>query len=275
MASKAQISQYHDRGYFIVDDAVDAALLQELAAAADRVAARVRSGEVVDDPDGIHLGGEAVEPAFISGLVAPEFAEPAFAQYLASEPIARYLQSFLGDELRMGWVHLCCVQGQYVIGWHRDTGGQVKDGSYEEEMEILGRHRKHFMKWHMALVDDPCLWIVPGSQNRFRTDREHEALQGGSGEIPGATRIDLRKGQTIFWNGNSIHRGVMPEAMKRRSTLMGGMIDHRSDYDPGEKGDHRWLLADNIRPGLPERAQRYYDNWRSLAEPRMAAAPPA
>ena len=94
MASKAQISQYHDRGYFIVDDAVDAALLQELAAAADRVAARVRSGEVVDDPDGIHLGGEAVEPAFISGLVAPEFAEPAFAQYLASEPIARYLQSF-------------------------------------------------------------------------------------------------------------------------------------------------------------------------------------
>ncbi len=273
MASQAQISQYHEQGYFIVDDAVEAHLLEELAAAADRVEAKVRSGEVTDDPDGIRLGGETTEPAFVSGLVAPEFAEPAFAQYLASEPIARYLRPFLGDELRLGWVNLCCVRGDYEIGWHRDTGGQVKDGSYEEEIQILRRHRKHFMKWHMALVDDPCLWIVPGSQHRFRTEREYEAIQdGGGGEIPGARQIDLRKGQTIFWNGNSIHRGVMPERMNRRSTLMGGLIDHRSDYDPGEKGDHRWLLADNIRPALPQKAQSYYDNWRSLAEPRMAGA---
>ena len=49
-----------------------------------------------------------------------------------------------------------------------------KDGSHEVEMEILGRHRKHFVKWHMALVEDPCLWIVPGSHRRYRTDLERE-----------------------------------------------------------------------------------------------------
>ena len=140
-------------------------------------------------------------------------------------------------------------------------------------MALLARHRKHLVKWHMALLDDPCLWIVPGSHRRFRTDEEKECLmEGGQGELPGGLRIDLKKGQTIFWNGNTIHRGRKPEGMKERSTLMGALVDHRSAYEESEKGDQRWLLADNVRPGLPERTRRYYDNWRSLAEPRMAAA---
>ena len=60
--------------------------------------------------------------------------------------------------------------------------------------------------------------------------------------------------------------------MKDRSTLMGALIDHRSEYEESEKGDQRWLLADNVRGNLPPRTRRYYDNWRSLAEPRLAAA---
>ncbi len=80
----------------------------------------------------------------------------------------------------------------------------------------------------------------------------------------------LKRGQTIFWNGNSIHRGWKPEGVGERSTLMGALIDHRSEYEASEKGDSRWLLADNIRDLLPERTRDYYDNWRSLAAPRLA-----
>ena len=58
-----------------------------------------------------------------------------------------------------------------------------------------------------------------------------------------------------------------------RLTLMCAMMDHRTEYaGPEEKGDQWWLLADNIREHLPPRTREYYDNWRSIAEPRMLEA---
>ena len=273
MANQQQVEQYRDQGYFIADDAVAPDMLVVLTAASERATARVRSGEIIDDPTGVRTGGEGDDTTFLSGLMAPEFGEPVFAEYLGSELLARYLQPFIGDELRLGWVHLCTTTGDYEIGWHRDTGGNDRDGSYEVEMEILARHRSNFMKWHLALVDDPCLWIVPGSQRRYRSDAERDVLMNDPrGEIPGAQKIDLKRGETIFWNGNTIHRGLKPDGLPERRTLMGALIAHRTGYDAnGEKGDHEWLMADNIRDSLPERTRRYYDNWRELAEPRLAA----
>ena len=273
MLSQQQVDEYREEGYLITEDAVQPKMLEELARAARRVVDRVRSGEVVDDEDGVRTGGPGAEPAFVTGLMAPEFGEPVFAEYLGSEEVAACIRPFLGDELRLGWVHLCAIAGDYRGGWHRDVGGQDRNAGYEEETALLARYRKYMVKWHMALVDDPCLWIVPGSHRRYRTDQEKECLvNGGQGELPDGLRIDLKKGQTIFWNGNTIHRGRKPRGMKERSTLMGALVDHRSEYEEGEKGDQRWLLAGNVRDGLPPRTRSYYDNWRSLAEPRMAAA---
>ena len=272
LANDKQVAQYREHGFFIVDDMVEPAMLDQLAAAARRAADKVRSGAVIDDPAGVRTDGPGAEPQFVTGLIAAEFGEPVFGRYLDSEALARCLRPFLGDELRLGWVHLCSIRGEYRCGWHRDTGGTGGDGGYESEMAILARHRSNFMKWHTALADDPCLWIVPGSQKRYRTEREHECMNGDSqGDIPGAEQIALKKGQTVFWNGNSVHRGLKPEGMGDRATLMGALIDHRTAYDAGEKGDQRWLLADTIRDTLPPRARRYYDNWRALAEPRMEA----
>lgn len=268
MASKEQIGQYNDQGYFITDDAVDAEMLLPLTDATRRVADKVRSGEVVDNTDRIATGGAGKTPIVIMGVMAPEFDEPVFAEYLASAPVERYGKAFLGAELRLGWVTLFAIKGSdYQCGWHRDFGAEERDGSYEVEMEILGRYRKNLLKWHTALVDDPCLWIVPGSQRRYRTDYEREVLisNKGVGDIPGAEQIKLKRGQTIFWNGNSIHRGVMPAEMEERLTLCGCLVKHQAD-DPPEPLDERfrWRLADNVRAALPEKIQRYYDRWKRL-----------
>ena len=45
MASKTQIAQYKDQGYFIADDAVVPEMLPALTAATRRAADKVRSGE--------------------------------------------------------------------------------------------------------------------------------------------------------------------------------------------------------------------------------------
>jgi hypothetical protein len=172
---------------------------------------------VVDDAAGrIGTHGPGVEPDFISGAMAPEFGEPSFSEYLGGEPLAACLTEFLGPTRRLGWVHLCAMRDEYDGAWHRDTGGSSNDGSIESELEVLGSFRRNFLKWHTALVDDPCLWVVPASHLRYRTEREQECLSvDRHGEIPGAVRIRLEAGQTVFWNGNAIHRGGKPEGMVR------------------------------------------------------------
>ena len=268
MASKEQIQQYNDQGYFIADNAVAPEMLPTLTDATRRVADKVRSGEVVDNTDQIGTAGEGKNPIVIMGVMAPEFNESIFAEYLASEPVERYVRPFLGEELRLGWVTVFAIKGDgYQCGWHRDIGAEERDGSYDVEMEILSRYRKNLLKWHTALVDDPCLWIVPGSQRRYRTDHEREVLisDKGVGDVPEAKQIQLKRGQTIFWNGNTIHRGVMPEGMEERLTLCGCLVKHQAD-DSLETLDERfrWRLADNVRDALPEKIQIYYDRWKWL-----------
>ena len=268
MASKEQIQQYNDQGYFIADDAVAPEMLPTLTDATRRVADKVHSGAVVDNTDQIGTAGEGKKTVVVMGVMAPEFSEPIFAEYLASEPVERYVRPFLGEELRLGWVTVFAIKGDgYQCGWHRDIGAEERDGSYDVEMEILSRYRKNLLKWHTALVDDPCLWIVPGSQRRYRTDHEREVLisDKGVGDIPGAKQIQLKRGQTIFWNGNTIHRGVMPEGMEERLTLCGCLVKHQAD-DSLETLDERfrWRLADNVRDALPEKIQIYYDRWKRL-----------
>ena len=125
---------------------------------------KVRSGAVVATTERISTGGPGVEPRHVLGLIAPEFGEPIFAEYLLSEPVETYVRTLVGDPLRLGWVALIVLCGptEYDTGWHRDFGQEERDGSREVELEILSRYRKNLVKWHLALVDDACLWLVAG-----------------------------------------------------------------------------------------------------------------
>lgn len=67
-----QLGHYEEQGYVIVDDAVDAAILDELEAAGRRVRDKVRSGQV----DVESIRGAQREPQVIWGLIAPEYGEP-------------------------------------------------------------------------------------------------------------------------------------------------------------------------------------------------------
>ena len=265
MEGKKYAEQYRDMGYFIVDDAVEPDMLDELEAALRRAVAKVRSGAVVDALDRISVNGEGAESSVLWGLLAPEYAEPVFAEYTGSTAVSRYVQCMLGDQLRLGWMCAFAMEkGGYEAGWHRDFGGEVRDGTYEVEMEILGRYRKNMVKWHLALVDDPCLWIVPASNRRYRTDEEREVLLNNpGGEISGGRQIVLKRGQTVFWNGNTIHRGLMPEGMEERMTLTGALVKYEEN-SPVEVLDDRfrWMMADTVLAALPEQTRLYYDRWR-------------
>ncbi len=63
-------------------------------------------------------------------------------------------------------------------------GSHIESFLTHRQMEMLSTYGKHMVKWYLALVGDPCLWIVRGSQDRYRTDREHHCLLGTSGRDP-------------------------------------------------------------------------------------------
>ncbi|MBT5589238.1 MAG: hypothetical protein HOJ45_14665 [Gemmatimonadetes bacterium] len=268
MVPEELITQYHKEGYFIVDDAIAPEMVERMIPAARSANAKVRSGAVVSSPDRIGTDGPGDTKYDILGVIAPEFGEPIFAEYLCCPPLLHYVHALLGTDLRLGWMALFAVPGQdkYDTGWHRDFGKEERNGSEEVEMEILGRLRKNLVKWHMALVDDACLWLVPGSHLRYRTEQEHEALTNDHfADLPEARQIVLKKGQTVFWNGNTIHRGCLPAAAPERLAVMGALVRHLPDDPPEPLEDRfRWRMADSVRAALPPETQLYYDRWRQL-----------
>ena len=229
-----------------------------------RIRNKIRTGEV----DIKTAFGANNEPSVIWGLLAPEYGEPIFADHLISEPIASYARVFLGEELRLGGVSLFTTANQvpYDTGWHRDLGGADKGASEAEELALLNRP-KTVLKWHVALVEDPCLWIVPGSQRRYRTEAERVALvEETHAPLASAEAIALKRGQPVIWDGATIHRGWAPEGIEERLSLVGSLRQYRGDEPPEKEIDERfaWLLAENIRETLPEKMQLYYDRWRVL-----------
>ncbi len=255
---------YREDGYFVVDDAVDRSMLAALRKALGRVADKVRSGVVVEHDDRIETGGAGVEPHIVSGLQAPEYGEPVFSDYLVCEPLQRYVRLIVGERQRLGWVvgFASTRIAGYHCPWHRDTGGKDRGLEGEAEMEVLRTHRRNMVKFHLALERDPCLWIVPGSHARLRTREELDAI--GSGELvdlANAVQIDLAPGQTVFWDSNTIHRGLAGEGLPERWNLTGSLVRHEDDR---EELDRRfaWRLADYVREGLPPASLPLYDNWR-------------
>ena len=136
MPTDEQMNDYLDQGYTIADDAVEPGMLDVLEAAARRVRDKVRSGEV--DIKSVRADGG--EPQVIWGLMAPDFGEPVFAEYLISSALMDYVHNFLGEELRLGAVSMFCNDDRtpYDTGWHRDMSGQERDA---DEQQVVGAPR--------------------------------------------------------------------------------------------------------------------------------------
>ncbi len=261
MITEEHKKRYQTEGYFVVDGMVPVAMFEELRAACWRVKKKVREGTV----DVYTHWAATSEPWCIRGLIAPEFDEPIFAEYMLHQPFMDCTRSFLGNELRLGWIDLRTNphHQDFPGGWHRDIGN--RDPKLEEEMEELKRPMNN-LRWYFALVDDDCLQIIPGSQLRNRTERERECLVNSPhDDLLGQKVVALKAGQVAFWCGKTIHRGSMRTDVERL-TLAASWRKWKKDEALEEKVDSRfeWRLDESIRDFLPPAMHGYYDRWRAL-----------
>ena len=94
-----------------------------------------------------------------------------------------------------------------------------------ELLGVVGALNRRW-RWHLATVDDECLQLVPGSQRRYRTAHERDCLlESRQAHIPGQLAIKLKAGQTAFWSGDTIHRGVYRKDTERL-TVAGSWAVH-------------------------------------------------
>ena len=93
-------------------------MLERLETASWNVWNKVRSGEV-------DVAGMGPDAGAIFGLIAPEFGEPVFGEHFLAPKLLQYVEAFLGEELRLGYVHLRNARGTDVPAGTGTSGGRT------------------------------------------------------------------------------------------------------------------------------------------------------
>ncbi len=313
-ATPERLAHLKEHGFVIINDFVDDTWIPILREAGRRVtgACAPENGySKIDCSKGyVHRTG-AEEPWAIRGLIHPAFGEPSFAEFHGAPSFLNFVSSWCNglqpEELSLSSMLLWCNprRAENKLGWHRDvtwwgTGKgyfaqrEVRGDTSEDYSEAVERIRweeiqeknetsltaRNGVSMFLALTDDECHELVPGSHSRWRTAFEHDVLlpkamkeQGvpytpswdGKSPLPGQVAIRLKAGEALIRNGTTIHTGhTVPE--RERNTLSIGWAKWAGPFT-GEPAvadaRHAWQLDVAVRDALP------YD-WMKIAWARWA-----
>ena len=307
-----RLAHLQEHGFVIIDDFVGNPWIPILREAGRRVteACAPENGySRIDSSEGYVHRAREEEPWAIRGLTHPAFGEPGFAGFHGSPDFLGFVESWcngLGpEEMVMTSMLLWCNPRRHENGpsWHRDvtwwgTGKAYvaqrneQEGSeaYSEEVERIRweeirannarlLEERDGVSMFLALVDDECHELIPGSHDRWRTPLEHDVLlpQGmkdkgvpytpswnGTDPLPGQVAIRLKAGEALIRNGATIHTGhAVPD--RERNTLSIGWSKWSGPFT-GEPSvaDARqaWQLDPAVREALPhEWMKTAWDRW--------------
>jgi len=314
-ATPERLAHLQEHGFVIISDFVDNPWIPILREAGRRVTEACSPDLGYSKIDGskgyVHRTGEE-EPWAIRGLIHPAFGEPSFSEFHGSPELLSFVDSWCGglqpEDMVMGGMLLWCNNSKHEhgLGWHRDltwwgTGKSYfaqearTDGpeAYSEKVEKIRWEEvresnaksiaeRNGVSIFLALVDDECHELVPGSHNRWRTPFEHDVLLpqamkdkgvpytpswNGEDPLPGQVAVRLKAGEALIRNGATIHTGhTVPD--RERNTLSIGWSKW-SGPSTGEPSvvDVRsaWQLDPAVREAMPH-------EWMKIAWDRWAVA---
>ena len=312
-ATPERLAHLREHGFVIIDDFVGNPWIPILREAGRRVTeacAPEHGYSRIDSSKGYVHRAREEEPWAIRGLVHPAFGEPGFAEFHGSPEFLGFVESWgnglgPGDMVLGGLLLWCNPRGyENQLGWHRDVTWWGTGKSYLAQREVRGDTPEDYseeverIRWKeirannarsieerdgvsmfLALADDECHELVPGSHDRWRTPLEHDVLlpQGmkdkgvpytpswnGTDPLPGQVAIRLRAGEALIRNGATIHTGhTVPD--RERNTLSIGWSRWKGPFT-GEPAAadarHAWQLDPAVREALPhEWMKTAWDRW--------------
>jgi hypothetical protein len=273
MVSTELLERYATDGYFLVDDLAPPDLLKRLQEAAPRVKARARSGALDLHANFAGPG----DPWVIDGLLTTLSGEPVFAEYMVSPGLLRYAHAFLGEEIRLGYLGLLTnpYQVDFDLMWHRDVLKLTPADFPADQTPPAARARQtRKLRWSHALADEANLRLIPGSHRRWATPEEQHALDNHlTADLPDQRIIEVKAGQTVFYDERIIHRALTRKEHTRFS-LFGTWARYSADEPRANPiPEMRWMLRDGIRDTFPPFLQKYYDRWREVYQSTAPMSP--
>lgn len=271
-ATPERLKHLYDHGFVIVDDFVDSPWISALREAGRRVTeacAPEHAYAKIDSSKGyVHRAGAEQEPWAIRGLIHPAWREPVFAEFHGSPEFTGFVESWCDDwskeQAVLGGMLLWCNPRRVENGpsWHRDTTWWGTGKGYFAQREVRGEGPEAYSeeteraRWKeitdahakaqtspragvsmfLALVDDECHELIPGTHTRWRTAYEHDVLlpQGMKDQgvpftpswnktdpLPGSVAIRLKPGQALIRNGTTIHTGHTVPGRERNTLSIG------------------------------------------------------
>lgn len=308
-----RLAHLEEHGFVIINDFVNSPYIPILREAGRRVteACAPENGyRKIDCSKGYVHRAQEDEPWAIRGIIHPAFGEPSFAEFHGSDECLSFVRSWCHglapEDMVLSTMLLWSNprRNDHKLGWHRDVtwwgtgkpylaqrevrGDTPEDYSEEVERlrweEIQTRNVKSIserngVSMFLALVDDECHELIPGSHKRWRTPFEHDVLlpkamkeQGvphtpswnGVDPLPNQVAIRLKAGEALIRNGNTIHTGhTVPD--RERNTLSIGW-SHWTGPPTSEPAvcDARtaWQLDPAVREALPHAWMKVaWDRW--------------
>ncbi|NNF00562.1 MAG: hypothetical protein HKN25_16205, partial [Pyrinomonadaceae bacterium] len=175
-ATKEQNTEFRQKGYVVVRDAVPGEIIQSVSEAVNKIVDRAVAGEFTDPPFK-WLDEAARIPYWMNDLLTPRKYYPAFGEFLDTI-ISPFIESLLGAPVRCSWFSmLTCGSGiPYTTPVHRDNS---KLGS-EDELETLENFdMQQCYIQAPILANDHFLQMIPGSNSRAATPEEIGAQEAG------------------------------------------------------------------------------------------------
>ena len=308
-----RLAHLEEHGFVIITDFVGNPFIPILREAGRRITeacAPEQGYSKIDCSKGYVHRAKEDEPWAIRGIIHPAFGEPSFAEFHGSPDFLSFVHSWchgLGPEdMVLGGMLLWCNprRNEHALSWHRDVTWWGTGKPYFAQREVRGEGPEAYseeierIRWEeiqannakalterngvsmfLALVDDECHELIPGSHKRWRTPFEHDVLlpkamkeQGvplhaelewrGSAAEPG--RDPAQGGEALIRNGATIHTGhTVPD--RERNTLSIGWSRWSGPFT-GEPAvaDARsaWQLDPAVREALPhEWMKTAWDRW--------------
>ncbi|KAI8339002.1 hypothetical protein BC941DRAFT_460577 [Chlamydoabsidia padenii] len=261
-------------GYVIVDNLISEEQLLKLRDACERVINKARSGEWKH----CRLVGTQFPPWTkgddvwgVQHVLHPELGEPVFMEWYGSDALLNAVCQLLDtkrDGLQFELFNLLVnpQHHDFDLTWHRDA---IPVGATHDMEEQLLAIPHYGTQWNTALYEDDCLFVVPNSHRRIRTDKERDITINDpkSHDMPNQLQVNLKPGQTVFYDNNILHRAAYFSNKKRATlhasmgTIDGGYHRAKTVFQHGLD----WMNTDAFKATLIDSLEIPFANTQSMA----------
>lgn len=217
--------QWKQQGYLIVRNAFKAERVAKLFETCESVLDQWKRESTKEGEPGGHCYGP--KAWVLANLNHPKYHRqhpeglPRLLDAVADPLVVRILGEIFREEaiLMKANFYIDPPGEGWTGGWHRDCQFFHKDEEKERHAVAEEGDPPRELHMHIPLVKTASTEMVPGSHRRWDTAEEllvrRKAAQ--SDKMPGALRIELEPGDLAFFHVNSIHRGLYPQGVLRRT----------------------------------------------------------